>query len=176
VPALAAADCPSGPTTEAFAGLGDESAYTPVPGGSFEEGAPGWTLQGASIVEGNESFDVAGGSSSLEIAAGGEAVSPQICVSSSYPTFRFFDRAADQAAGPLIVSVRWPRSHGAEREKVVGVLDPASGWQASPALQLASALPLWMPGSTIMANLVFRPARDSGAWGIDDVYVDPYSR
>jgi hypothetical protein len=33
-----------------------------------------------------------------------------------------------------------------------------------------------MPGSTLEVKLVFKPEAYGGAWAIDDVFIDPYSR
>src|ERR687886_323383 len=59
-PAVAQAACPTAPTVKAFQALGDSSDYFLAPGGSFESGASGWSLTGASVVSGNESSKVHG--------------------------------------------------------------------------------------------------------------------
>src|SRR5690348_15727206 len=50
----------------------DVASYTLNPGGSFEGGAPGWSLDGASVSGGNEPFNVtaAGDSRSLSLPGG----------------------------------------------------------------------------------------------------------
>src|SRR2546423_12825422 len=49
--------CGDAPVSTPFAQLGDNAAYTPVPGGSFESSDDAWTLSGgAATVDGNESF------------------------------------------------------------------------------------------------------------------------
>ena len=65
VPAAANAACASSPTSTPFKALGDDAAYSLVQGGSFESGAPGWSLTNASVVSGSS---VKGGSHSLAIA------------------------------------------------------------------------------------------------------------
>jgi hypothetical protein len=62
--------------------LGDRAYYAPVAGGTFEDAAAGWTLNNASVVSGNEPWNVVSptDSNSLSIAAGGSAVSPTFCV------------------------------------------------------------------------------------------------
>src|SRR5579884_1980918 len=72
--------CGSQPESQPFAGFGDTNLYTPVPGGSFEVGTPSWALwNGAQVVSGNESYNVAGGSRSLRLPAGSSATSPALC-------------------------------------------------------------------------------------------------
>src|SRR5437764_3907121 len=68
--------------SQPFAPWGDYSSYTPVPGGSFEQGTVGWLLSGgAAIATGNESFHVGGArdSHSLALPTGSSATSPASC-------------------------------------------------------------------------------------------------
>lgn len=92
LPAVASAACNPGTESETFAQFGDSASYVLAPGGSFESGAPGWSLNRAGVVAGNERFNLVPGSQSLGIDAGGSAASPRICVSSKYPSFRFVAR------------------------------------------------------------------------------------
>lgn len=176
-PALASASgCPTASTSHPFAQFGDTSSYGLLPGGSFEAGAPGWALSNAAVVSGNESYKVAGGSHSLAIKANGVAVSPTLCVSTAYPTFRFFARRTSGSWGVLNVVLRWSESSGTVHETEVAAIQSGTSWTPTAALKLATTLPLWQSGSTLSAKLVFRPEPYGGAWAIDDVYVDPYSR
>src|SRR4051794_18382799 len=52
----ALAACPTAPTTEPFTQFGDTADYSLAPGGSFENGAAGWLLNGNILGSGNESF------------------------------------------------------------------------------------------------------------------------
>src|SRR4051812_35975422 len=72
----------------------DPATYPLDNGGSFENGAPGWSLNGASVGSGNESFNVggAGDSSSLSLPAGSSATSAPICVGLEHPDLRVFTR------------------------------------------------------------------------------------
>jgi len=174
VPAVTNAACPKLPITQALTQFGDNSEYALVPGSSFESGAPGWSLTNAEVVNGEGAN---GGSDSLEIEPDGVAVSPTFCVSSEYPSFRFFARQVSGGDGPssLNVSLRWSAGWGYGRETTVASLQPSGEWTLSPVLKLASALPLWMRGSTLKVRVVFEPSGD-GSWAIDDLYIDPYSR
>jgi hypothetical protein len=196
VPAAAGAACPSSSTSVALAQFGDNAAYSLLSGSSFESGAPGWRLTNAEVVggegangegangegangEGANGEGANGDSYSLEIEPGGVAVSPAFCVSSEYPSFRFFARQLSGGGwgASLNVSLRWKDGFGFRRETetTVASLQPSSSWTLSPVLKLAGALPLWMPGSTLKVRVVFQPSGGS-SWAIDDVYIDPYSR
>jgi hypothetical protein len=175
-PVAANAACPVGPTSHPFTKFGDGAAYSMLPGGSFESGAPGWALSSAAVVAGNESFEVAGGSRSLAIQPRGVAVSPALCVSTAYPSFRFFARRTSGSWGVLNVVLRWTDASGNTHNTTVAAIQSGTSWTISPILKLASTLPLWQSGETLSARLVFQPEPYGGAWAIDDVFVDPYSR
>jgi hypothetical protein len=159
----------------------DVGKYTPVPGGSFESGAPGWSLNGASVVAGNESYDVAGGHSSLQIQPGGDAASPAFCAAIENPTFRFFARNVS-GHGALNVSLRWTNDQGQVRWLPVGSMGLVSSlfgstsWSVSPVYLLSLQVPMLLEslGSDLRVEMVFQA--EGGAWQIDDVYYDPYSR
>jgi hypothetical protein len=175
-PALASAGCPQSTLSQPFAQFGDKAWYMPAPGGSFETGAPDWSLSRSSVADGNESYNVAGGTHSLTVGLGGVASSPWFCISSEFPTFRFFARQLGGAsASPLNVSLRWIDVLGVGVDTGAGSLRFYGAWTPSPVMRLASALPLWMPGSTLMVRLQFQ-AGTGGSWAIDDVYLDPYRR
>jgi len=176
VPAAADAACASSPLSSPFARFGDTASYSLLEGGSFESGAPGWSLTNAAVVNGNESYEVAGGSHSLAIAPNGIAVSPAFCVSVATPSFRFFARQTSGSWAVLNVSLRWADRSGVSHETSVASLQSGTSWTATPVLQLASTLPLWQPTSTLSVQVVLRPERYGGAWAVDDVYIDPRMR
>jgi hypothetical protein len=179
--AALAPSCAPTSSSMPFARFLDLSKYTAVPGGSFEGGAPGWTLGEAGVVSGNESYNVAGGSSSLAIAPGGEASSPAFCAAIEQPTFRFFARNVS-GHGTLNVSVRYTNNQGDEHSIPVASLGLVSGllqntnWSVSPIELLDLQVPMLVEslGSQLQVELVFKAS--GGAWQIDDVYYDPYSR
>jgi hypothetical protein len=175
-PSLALASCTSRPTSTPFARFGDAAAYTLLAGGTFESGAPGWSLGGASVVTGNESYGVVGGSHSLAIRPTGVAVSPSFCVSTEQPSFRFFARQTSGSWAVLNVILRWTDASGTSHDTTVGTLQTGTSWTPSPAMKLASDLPLSAPSAALSARLVFKPEQYGGAWAIDDVFLDPYSR
>jgi hypothetical protein len=180
VPAAAQAACASTPTTKPFQAFGDGHDYSLVPNGGFESGAGGWSLPGARVTTGNESWSVraAGDSKSLAIDATGTAVSPTVCIDIKRPTYRFFARRTSGSWGVLNLRVRWQDSSGRTNETTIAALDSSFGtaWRVSPVYNIASLLGLWNADQDASVQLVFDPENSGGSWAIDDVYVDPYAR
>jgi hypothetical protein len=169
-----APSCEPQPTTKPFAQWGDKRDYVLAPGGSFEDGAPGWQLYGASVVPGNESFQVGGRSHSkaLQLNGGGTATSPQICVGLEHPTIRLFTRNNRLLLSALSVEVIVHTSVGLKVPVPVGVVLPHNPWKPSPSyLIVANLLPL-LPKNYTPVAFRFR-AIGGGTWWIDDFYVDP---
>jgi hypothetical protein len=176
-PPLAASEgCPPNLAENSFSQFGDPAAYSLAPGGSFESGTTGWTLDNAAVADGNESFNVVPGSHSLSTQPYGAAASPWVCVSSEYPSFRFFARRiGGSAESSLVASLRWVNVLGLGVESVAGSLRNGGSWAPSPVMRLGSSVPLWLPGSTLYVKLVFRSTAGA-SWAIDDVFIDPYRR
>jgi hypothetical protein len=175
VPAVASASCPSSSTSTVFKQFGDTASYSLLAGGSFESSG-GWALTNSATSSGNETYKVAGGTHSLAIQPSGVAVSPAFCVSIANPSFRFFLHRTSGSWGVLNVILRWSEASGATHDTTVAALQPETAWTASPVLKLATTLPLWQSGSTLNVKLVFKPEQSGGAFAVDDVYIDPYSR
>jgi hypothetical protein len=180
VPAAAQAACQATPTTQPFKIFNDSNDYSLVPNGGFESGAGGWSLPGARVTTGNESWSVraAGDSKSLAIDATGTAVSPTVCIDIKRPTYRFFARRTSGSWGVLNLRVRWQDSSGHTNETTIAALDSSFGtaWRVSPVYNIASLLGLWNADQDASVQLVFDPENSGGSWAIDDVYVDPYGR
>jgi hypothetical protein len=175
-PALAAAACTPSSSSKVFEQFGDGAAYSLAPGGSFETGTSGWKLSNAAVVDGNETFQLTPGSHSLAIATAGSAVSPWVCISSEYPSFRFVARQlSGSPTEQLHVSLRWLNLLGITVNTTAGTVQSSSTWTPTPVLVLGSSVPLWLPGTSLNVALVFSTS-GQGAWAIDDVYIDPYSR
>jgi hypothetical protein len=173
------AACKAAPTSKAFAAFGDNANYSLAPGGSFESGATGWSLTGASVAAGNESAKVHGAADakSLAVSATGKAVSPAFCVGIEHPTFRLFARRTSGTWGVLNVKLRVKDAKGAVNETVVGSVTAAdTAWHPSSPIALATVLGLWNADQTASVQVVFDPEDFGGAWAIDDVYIDPYSK
>jgi hypothetical protein len=179
IPAAAQASaCQAAPTTKAFAAFGDNANYSLAPNGSFEAGAGSWSLTGAWVQSGNESFKVGGAadSKSLALKATGKAVSPAFCVGIEHPTFRLFARRTSGSWGVLYAKVRWTQN-GVTNETVVGSYSAGdTAWHPTQSFNLAQVLGIWNNDQSYQVQLVFDAERGGGNWAIDDVYVDPYSR
>jgi hypothetical protein len=166
--------CNYGAASRPFLPWGDLASYTLVPGGSFEDGAPGWTLAGgARVVSGNESFYAhsALDRSSLSLPAGSSATTAPFCVSLLRPTIRLFVANGGSSTSKLRVRVVFRSLLGG----VLGTLDGGTitagpAWKPSPVMLATLNAPL----GTKSAQFVFTPADSTGSWRIDDLYVDPW--
>jgi hypothetical protein len=178
-----APSCDNGATSQPFAQFGDSNSYFLAPGGSFESGAAGWSLGGASVVADQEPWHAAGdGSHALSIGAGRSAVSPTLCVGIENPTMRFFaHRSGGGLLGglsQLVVTARVETSLGLVVEVPVGTITTLTNglqWNRTPTqIVLASLLPL-LPGDHTPIQFRFAAVGTSD-WVIDDVFVDPRYR
>jgi hypothetical protein len=152
--------------SQPFAPWNDSATYFPAPGGTFESGAPGWTLSGgAAVTAGGNSFLSAG--SALTLPAGGSATSPSICVDLGSPTVRAF---TSSSRGTVVVSVV-----SAGLTLTVGSISPSGSWRPTPTmLFLTNTLAILSATGTTSAS--FRFTAVGGDAKVDDVYVDPYRR
>ena len=170
-----AGTCATQPTARVFLPWLDPLNYAAVSGGGFETGAAGWTLAGASVVSGNETYDVGGSgdSNSLSLPAGSSATSPVICVGLDGPVLRLFARNGGSLLSTLRVDVRFEDASGATRTLTVGVLAASRSWKPTlPIAVVANLLPL-LPGQTTPIAFTFTPLGAGGDWRIDDVFIDP---
>ncbi|MEA2366917.1 MAG: hypothetical protein QOI32_2429 [Thermoleophilaceae bacterium] len=170
-----APDCSPQPTTQPFTRWHDTTHYNIAPGGTFESGTQPWTLSGgASVVSGNQSFNVAGSghTRSLRLPPGASATSPVICVGLEHPTLRFFVKDNRALLSTLVVSVITETSLGLKAEVPIGALLPGGQWRPSPKLLvIANLLPL-LPGEHTPVQFRLRSVL-GGTWSVDDFYVDP---
>lgn len=181
VPAVASAACPTTATTQTFKPWGDWAQYSLLSGASFESGTSGWTLSNATRVSGNEPWKVGGSTHaySLNIKAGGSAVSPWFCVGYENPTFRFFTKKNSNGTwGGITYKVRFYNSSGALQTNTLGWVDAwsATSWSPTAILPLGASMPLWQGGGTLNAQLVFESAAGGSDMLVDDIYIDPYMR
>jgi hypothetical protein len=180
---VASADnCPEQTVAQAFLPWLDPMNYTLVPGGSLEDGAAGWSLNGASVVSGNEPWQVHGDGEgrSLKIPAGKSATTDTICVGLEHPTLRFFAKSSGNSLlGSLVtaltVEVVFEDNAGGVHALPIGAVLPDSHWTPTlPYPILVNLLPL-LPDDKTPVQFRFR-AVGGASWQIDDVYVDPHSR
>jgi len=92
-------------TSTPFSPWGDANSYFLMPDGGFEAGASGWSLSGAAVADGNESFFVDGATDAHHLALTGNArvVSPTVCVSMGENTIRLFVDSPGVASSNLHV-------------------------------------------------------------------------
>lgn len=164
---------------QVFAPWGDRHAYVLAPDGGFEAGASGWSLSGgAKVVGGNESYYLndPADSRSLSLPGGSSAVSPPICMSIDTPIFRMVARNGGDPASRLRVEAVY-KLLGLVRTKDVSRVAAGASW--APTQQMSTVLTL----STIIGTLIpssiqirITPLDSKGAWQVDDLYIDPFSR
>jgi hypothetical protein len=172
--------CPS-PTSQVFAPWNDFAYYSYAPNGGFESGSSGWSLSGgAKVVAGNSPFYVHGKGErySLSLPAGSSATSPPMCISLFSSKMRFFAANQGSASSRLKVQVIYRGGVGGVLSLVTktlglsdfGYITAGRAWQPSPAIGMLSGT---LPLLTTYVQFRFVPADSSGAWLIDDVYLDP---
>src|SRR3954447_24322973 len=170
-----APSCDSQVFSQPFLPWNDLASYTLNPGGSFEDRAAGWALDGASVQRGNEPFYVTGANDRrlLDLSAGDSAISAPVCVGIEHPDIRFFASASSLAAS-LSVDVLFEDAGGKILSAPIGTVSGSSGWApTAPFPIVANLLPL-LPGNRTAVAFRFRATR--GSFQIDDLYVDPYQR
>lgn len=170
--------CDSNSGSQVFLPWADVASYTLAPGGDFEKNGSHWTLVAASRdTSDNEPYNVSGGSdhSSLQIANGGTALSPAMCVGLGQPTARvFFKQTGGLPGAGLQVDVLFDDASGSTQAQTIGMLGVAQQWRLSPQLlTMANLLPTIGAGETAIA---FRFTAIGGSFKIDDLYVDPWQK
>ncbi len=158
----------------------DPLRYHVVPGGTFEQGAPGWSLSSnAKVVDGNESFNVhgAGERKSLSLPAGSTATTPVMCARLDKPVMRFFAKSSGGllSLSTLAVEVLFETRGGQVASLPAGVVLPNTKWQPTLPLPVLASLLALLPGEQTPVAFRFRPI-GSASWNIDDVYFDPGRR
>ena len=165
-----ASNCEEQVLERPFARWLDPISYHLVPDGGFEQGAAGWSLSKARVVDGNEPFYVhgAGETKSLSLPRGSVATSPVMCAGIHKPFMRFFAKSSGGllSLSTLSVEVLYESASGQVRSLPVGVVLPSTRWQPT--------LPL-LPGEQTPIAFRFRPL-GGATWTIDDVYLDPAHR
>lgn len=183
-----AATCPTLPTSTIFSSFGDANTYFGMPGGSFETGAPGWTLSNATIAGGtNEPWQLGGAADqhALKLTNGGSVTSSPICITPKIPMLRFFVKS-NTAAGStgnwsqLSVSALIRNSAGSQLTYYLGQLQGSSysSWTLSPQFTWGKQFDSWLfnADGTATLQLVLTYQGQGGQWWVDDVYVDPVLR
>jgi hypothetical protein len=168
--------CRENEATRAFAPWGDSADYVPAPEGDFESPS-GWTLnKHASLSAVNSPFSTGG--SSLFLGEKGVAISPAMCISTLYPTFRFFALNGASAESKLEIELLYEGIDGKVKKLRVARLSGGDSWM--PTL----TIPLYVnmlaavseDGFTAVAFSfkTYGAKTKDGGWLIDDVFVDPF--
>jgi hypothetical protein len=174
-----ASACSYSGAKQVFSPWGDRHSYVLAPDGGFEAGGQGWTLSGgASVVGGNESYYLndPADSRSLSLPPGSSAVSPPICMSLDTPMFRMLARNGADPGSRLRVEATY-RLLGLIRTKTVSSVAAGASW--APTQQMSTVLTLsTIVGTLIPSSIQIRstPLDSRGAWQVDDLYIDPFSR
>lgn len=170
-----ATECSDASASQVFLPWLDPANYVLAPGGDFESGS-GWNSDGATVVSGNEPWNVVGANDhkSLRIAAGDTATSPSMCVGVEHPTLRFFARSSGTGLlSSMRVEVLYENNLGHVETLPIGLVLPEGSWSpTAPMSVLANLLPL-LPGERTAVAFRFVP-QGSGSWQVDDVHVDPW--
>jgi hypothetical protein len=175
-PGIAAAHvCQPPSPVSPFAQWGDTNGYFLAPGGSFDGGTSGWTLNGAALGSSSSGFVFGSLSAtrSLTISAGASATSPSLCVNRTMPSIRFFARELTAGSALEVQGVVPGAGSPAMTVTITQVPDGSMAvWgPVSPVVLLTASLPA---GASVNGVLRFSVPGAVGAWQIDDIYVDPY--
>ena len=172
--------------TSPFSRFGDNNQYFLAPSGSFESGAPGWSLSNAATVSGNNSFYLRSTSDKSSLKLTGSALSPAFCITRDDPLLRFTAKTVTTAGSngnysQLNVSIIVRNAAGSEGRYFLGAVQPQgnSGWFVVPQMHYGSFFDSWLFGSdglgTANMQLQFTVAGQGGTWFVDDIYVDPFA-
>jgi hypothetical protein len=162
-----------------LSGYKDDDLYFLAPGGDFESGTGGWTLEdGARIAGGSTVFSPFGsGDHSLQLPAGSAATSPAFCVDERYPHFRLSIGQLGLKKANVRVSVVYPGLKDNVRKAADVSADDKQRWRLSNRLNLDPQRGLKRRAWRLVA-LRFEGLKDDGGGDarIDDVLVDPKMR
>ena len=161
--------------SQPFRAWGDYSNYVLTPGGSFESSTPAWSMSGgARIVTGNETFYVnkSSDSRSLYLPAGSSVSTPSMCFAPGDWHLRLFAVSSGSTRG-LKVTVTVRSALGILSILDGGTVSPTGTWQPSNQLKLTLTNVTGLL-TTKAVSFNFTPIGFSGAWRIDDVYLDPW--
>ena len=167
---------PTYASSKVFSKWLDGTNYTLAPGGAFESNSGLTFTGGAKIVSGNESSYVhgTGDKNSVLIPQGGTVTTGPICVGLDKPTIRFFAKRPSFSLLPLLTveGVFTTKAGTTASLPMVGV--PLAGNSWSLQLPFVTTGALLELGDTTMMR--FRIRALTGAWQVDDLYVDPWRR
>ena len=181
-PASATAGCAFPDVSQPFRSFADTNPYFLAPGGNFEAGTSGWSLDGgAGLVAENESFYVGstGDSNSLALPTRDAVVTtPTFCVTTDAPKFRMLIKNNGNKGymdGQLAVYLNFTGANGkAQQVKIAALTSKKRGWTLSPQISFIQYISTPLKSGFANISFTIKPNDDHGSWQIDDIYVDPY--
>jgi hypothetical protein len=162
-----------------LSGFKDDDLYFLAPGGDFEHGADGWTLEGgAAIAGGSTIFSPFGsGDHSLQLPVGSAATSPAFCVDERYPRFRLSVGQLGAKKAEVRVSVVYPGLEDNVRKAADVSAEDKHRWKLSNKLNLDPQRGLKRKAWRLVALRFQVLKSDAGGDArVDDVLVDPKMR
>jgi hypothetical protein len=157
----------------------DDDLYFVAPGGDFEQGADGWTLEGgAQITFGSSAFAPLGsGQRSLQLPAGATATSPAFCVDERYPHFRIAGGNLGVNKAKIRVSVVYPGLTKNVRHAEDLDVDHKDDWKLSKKIKVQPNYGRKVGGWRLVAlRFEVEDAKDGVDARVDDILVDPKMR
>ena len=164
--------CSPPPLSQPFLAYGDQNYYTLAPGekpNNFD--GAGWTLAGGAKVVKTNSADGTM-KNVLDLPSGSSAVSPTICVSSSYPTARTMVRNVLGSEG-VSFSVSYENTPSWSTPQNTGLIDGSGRvWTLSDPVSLQPAdVSGWQ-----LVRFTFVAGGTASEFQLYNFYIDPYSK
>jgi hypothetical protein len=158
--------------TQVFAPWGDTDWYFLAPDGSLEGGGIGWRLSGgAAVVPETDPFGLGGDGDrrSLSLPPGASATSAPFCVRRDSRTVRWVHRGA--RTGTMLIEVVHQDEDAATPGRTLDVVRGNGDWRPSREV----SIPLAGTGARNdgFAVVALKFTALTGAWSVDDLYVDP---
>lgn len=158
--------CPAQVLEQPFLAWGDRALYGLAPGGSFEDGVPGWTLaDGAELVAPGAPFIPTSATTALSLAPGASATTAPICVAPSDRFARMF-ASVDDASGDDRARLRAELILAGGSTLPLAPLHAGEEWDATRRIRTGA-------GAEGVTWLRYRFTALAGTWALDDLYVDP---
>lgn len=167
--------CAAQAPVQPFLRWNDGADYTLVPGGTFEDRAPGWTLENNARVVTTSTRDLGGGARALSIPKGSKVTTRAVCITEFHPTIRFFAQASGTTATRLFIEVLYEDLGGSVNAMPIAYLKPSGSWQPTEIIPIHVNLRAAVARSK-NASVAFRLSAEEGegTWLVDGFYVDPY--
>ena len=163
-----------------FGRWNDTNPYFLLDGGSFESGAPAWSLSGgANVATPNEPWNVngTGDRKSLGLPNGASATSPSVCVTVDSPSMRLFVVNSGDSSRQLQITINYTGNDGKIHSAKLPDQKNTGSWAPTQSIQFLNPIQdlLKKNGQTLVTfTFASQYQRDhAGNWRIDDVEVDP---